>query len=346
MNSNSQDELRKINEELERYYKLKEKIGGDYKSGRISFNFYKTELLKIESKIENLRKKKRAIYSNEKEKLEALLKKLEKKFKAKEISLESYKKHKREIKRRIRSINRILNEINNKPSRSEHLGWGSILMLIFVLIIAGMFIIDRTINQPQPVTEVFEAINTTQEPLQIPYMQKEPIIKEIEDMKLRIYPVAKFKASVMVVSKKFYPGALGFLASKRDKILAKISPVDLCVVWGELAEPEYSKYVNYWQSGRWCYFRVAAGSPFTTSYVYTHFANIHVIPANENIYRAIENIKIKQKVVMEGYLVNVEADYDGEKLYWRTSLTRNDRGYGSCELFYVKRIRIGEKIYE
>ena len=64
--------------------------------------------------------------------------------------------------------------------------------------------------------------------MQIPRASLEPIIKEFKNGRFTIKPVAEYKLSGMVVGKKSYS----------DDWDGKISPVDLAVVWGKLAEPE------------------------------------------------------------------------------------------------------------
>jgi hypothetical protein len=74
----------------------------------------------------------------------------------------------------------------------------------------------------------FEEIDTSKDPLQIPRASLEPIIKEFKNGRFTITPVAAYKLSGMVVSRKSYS----------DDWDGKISPVDLAVVWVKLVEPE------------------------------------------------------------------------------------------------------------
>ena len=37
--------------------------------------------------------------------------------------------------------------------------------------------------------------------------------------------------------------------------MSKISPVDLAIVWGKLAEPEFDKYITYSQGNRWYHYK-------------------------------------------------------------------------------------------
>jgi hypothetical protein len=181
-----------------------------------------------------------------------------------------------------------------------------------------------------------DEIDTFRDPIQSSYKSDEPNIREIKNGLFTITPVAEYKISGVVVSKKTY-------SSGWD---GEISPVDLTIVWGRLAEPEYDRYITYSQGNRWYFYQYKPGSPFDNSFVISHSGNHHTIPANENIHEAIKTIGKKDKVVLEGVLVNIKGTYKGQPVTWNSSLSRTDTGNGSCELFYVSKVRIDTKIYE
>jgi hypothetical protein len=181
-----------------------------------------------------------------------------------------------------------------------------------------------------------EEIDISRDPLQTPHTSSEPMIKEIKNGHLTLTPVAEYRVSGVVVSRKAYD----------DGWESQISPVDLAIVWGKLAEPAYDKYIEYWQNNRWYFFRYKGGSPFDHSFVVTHSGNHHTIPATYNVRKALESIQKNDKVILEGYLVNVKGTYRGKAVFWNTSLSRNDTGNGSCEVFYVSKVRIDTEFYE
>jgi hypothetical protein len=204
-----------------------------------------------------------------------------------------------------------------------------IILSLLILILYGC-------SGPEPTSMEFEDIDTSQEPSQTPYDSNEIITMEIKNGLFTIKPLARYKASVMVAGKKSY--SYGWTA--------KIAPTDLALVWGKLAEPEYDKYITYSQSDRWYFFKYKQGTPFDASYIIRHSANNHIIPATENIQKAIKSIKEKQKIILEGFLVNLKGTYKEEKVWWNSSLTRNDTSDNSCELFYVTKVRIGNNVYQ
>jgi hypothetical protein len=162
------------------------------------------------------------------------------------------------------------------------------------------------------------------------------MMKEVKSGRFTMIPLAEYQMSGVVVGKKTY-------SSGWD---GELSPTDLAVVWGKLADPENGRYVTYSQGYRWYHYRWKEGSPVDPSYIASHSSNNHVIPANENIRRAIKAIKRKDRVVLKGFLVNLKGTSKGETVAWNTSLSRTDTGNGSCELFYVSHVRIETKVYE
>jgi hypothetical protein len=206
---------------------------------------------------------------------------------------------------------------------------GLFLILLLCLLISGC-------NRPKTTGVEFDEIDTFQEPLQIAVPSQEPIILEGKETELKITPVAIYKIAALVVGTESY--SYGWAA--------KISPVDLALAWGKLAEPELKKYVSYSLSNRWVSFKLKEGSPCDVAYVICHGSNNHIIPATRNVWYAVKTIQEKKKVVLEGFLVSVSGTYGGKTVWWNTSLSRIDSGDGSCELFYVTKARIGNRVYE
>lgn len=181
-----------------------------------------------------------------------------------------------------------------------------------------------------------DEIDTSRDPIQMPYKTDEPITIEVKKGYFTITPVAGYKISGVVVGKGTY-------SSDWD---GEISPVDLAIAWGKLAEPGSHRYITYTQGYRWYFYQCKPESPVDHSYVISHSSNNHIIPANENIRKAVKTVKKKDKVILEGFLVNLKGIYKEQPVTWNTSLSRTDAGNGSCELFYVSKVRIETKVYE
>jgi len=204
-----------------------------------------------------------------------------------------------------------------------------ICLYILILLINGC-------SNPEPAAVEHGKIDTLQDPIQTPADPEDIITLEIENGVFELTPMARYRASVMVMSKKSYSHGWS----------GKIAPIDLALAWGNLTEPRYDKHIDYSQSDRWYYFEYDSESPLDGRYISDHSANNHIIPATENIHKALKSVKKKQKIVLEGFLVYLKGTYKGEKVFWNSSLKREDHGANACELFFVEKVRIGTNVYQ
>ncbi|ULG67732.1 hypothetical protein [Marinobacterium sediminicola] len=115
---------------------------------------------------------------------------------------------------------------------------------------------------------------------------------------------------------------------------AELSPWDFALGWGEMAQPEVAKQFEIRQSGRWYYWR-ADTLPIPRRQIETSSANMHLIPASQQVRDRLEQIKEHDQLRLRGFLVEARGD-DGWR--WRSSLSRNDTGNGACELILVTEV--------
>jgi hypothetical protein len=118
-------------------------------------------------------------------------------------------------------------------------------------------------------------------------------------------------------------------------------PVDLVMTWGKLPEEPYKSKVTYGQMTRYYFWRTSYPD-LDLHYIQTHSANEHMIPADDNVRRALLTVGRGDRVRIQGLLVNARRE-DG--FHWKTSITREDDGPGACELVYVEQIQIGRDVY-
>ncbi|HPT73156.1 MAG TPA: hypothetical protein PLE74_12850 [Candidatus Cloacimonadota bacterium] len=124
-----------------------------------------------------------------------------------------------------------------------------------------------------------------------------------------------------------------------------ISPMDYAICWGDV--PVMAKYMKFSQYGRFANYTYDLNSPVDPKYVVSHMSNNHLIPANSNIRRSLGYAKKGNKVIVDGFLVNVTGSKPGRgTFHWNTSLKREDYGDGACEIIYVTKLRINDKVYE
>ncbi len=164
------------------------------------------------------------------------------------------------------------------------------------------------------------------------YAAEDPLQQDLDspatfDLKgYRITPLADFKIRAKVLSREDYSMDAG----------AELSPVDLALGWGRMSDEQVLADIEISQSGRW-YRWNSASLPIPRQEVSRHSANMHLVPANELVEDDIDGIREGQIIELSGQLSRADRD-DG--WHWVSSLTRNDKGGGSCELVYVKRARI------
>jgi hypothetical protein len=127
------------------------------------------------------------------------------------------------------------------------------------------------------------------------------------------------------------------LSSARYRLgrTADLAPFDFALGWGRMTEPAVIDQLDIHQGGRWYFWRYQGEPPLPLREIETSSANLHLIPADAAVARALRRAKTGQAIALRGYLVELRAA-DGWQ--WRSSLSREDTGDGSCELMYVQAV--------
>ncbi|GAB2510923.1 hypothetical protein [Lysobacter humi (ex Lee et al. 2017)] len=116
-----------------------------------------------------------------------------------------------------------------------------------------------------------------------------------------------------------------------------LSPTDLALGWGRMRDDDVLSRLDISQSGRWYYYRWQDAPPLPPDEIVRTSANMHMIPADASVARALARVDADQRVRIEGWLVEAQAS-DGWS--WRSSLTRDDSGDGACEVVYVCSLQV------
>jgi hypothetical protein len=174
------------------------------------------------------------------------------------------------------------------------------------------------------------AIDWRSEPIQ-EETRRAPFVRLTRRGEVRVQPRAAFDVSAVVAAAEPYSFDDG----------AFLSPVDLVLTWGELPREPYRSRVSYYQLTRYYFWR-SRDAGLDGSYIATHSANMHLIPATNNLARALAHVGGGDLVRVRGLLVDVEAA-DGFR--WRTSLSREDTGPGACELVWIEELQRGHRLY-
>ena len=112
---------------------------------------------------------------------------------------------------------------------------------------------------------------------------------------------------------------------------AALSPVDLALGWGPMSNSDILKQISFSQGGRF-FSWWAQNYPVPRNVIESHSANMHMIPADDDIERRLKSTRAGNLVHIKGYLVEATSK-DGFR--WKSSLSRSDTGAGACELIWV-----------
>ncbi|MCP3852291.1 MAG: hypothetical protein GY694_18950 [Gammaproteobacteria bacterium] len=144
--------------------------------------------------------------------------------------------------------------------------------------------------------------------------------------KVKLYPQASFEVEAKVLAKENY-------SSDTESV---VSPVDLALGWGRMSDESILDEISISQRRRFYYWHVDQ-FPIPRKEIEQHSANMHLIPANDDIAAEINRVQAGELVHFKGYLVNAKRD---NGWHWNSSLTRNDTGSGACELVWVDEFEI------
>jgi hypothetical protein len=117
---------------------------------------------------------------------------------------------------------------------------------------------------------------------------------------------------------------------------SKLSPVDLALGWGPMADNRILRKLDISQSWRFYHWE-AAEYPIPPEQISTNSANTHIIPANDKISSIVTSLHRGQVVTLKGYLVNIQH---ADGWHWQTSLSRTDTGDGACEVMLVESVQV------
>jgi len=211
-----------------------------------------------------------------------------------------------------------------------------ILLLIGIIAIIGIGVfIYSDMTAPISTDSLGEPIDIANDPIQT--TDTETVLQPIRfGSTQNFFTVkAKYKLSGVLVSTQSY----------RTGFMDKLAPYDFATCWGKT--PEMFPYLKFKQFARFCKFNYKMDAPVDLNYVLFHMSNNHMIPSTLNIRRALKVAKKKELVEIEGYLVYVTATTKNKgTVKWNSSTSRTDKGNGACEIIYVTRLRLGDKVYE
>ncbi len=118
---------------------------------------------------------------------------------------------------------------------------------------------------------------------------------------------------------------------------ADLSPVDFALGWGPMSDNAVIDKMEISQGNRWYYLRWANPPPLDPEIITRTSANTHIVPADSTVKSRLLSVQKGEIVHLKGYLINIKHP-DGWN--WRSSLSREDTGGGSCELMWVEDVAV------
>lgn len=158
----------------------------------------------------------------------------------------------------------------------------------------------------------------------VPYQETLSDVDPIQFGDYRLKPLARFQLQARVLSRRDYRYDGG----------ASLSPLDLALGWGPMSDSAVLEKLDISQRDRFFFWRTD-DFPIPRREIEHNAANMHLIPADDDIGATLDEIRIGHVVTLEGVLVEARGA-DGFR--WKSSLTRKDTGKGACELFYVQAV--------
>ena len=179
-------------------------------------------------------------------------------------------------------------------------------------------------------------IDVSAPPEQTAVTDPEPIRIEDGGWTFSLTPLAHYVLRGVVVSRENYRWGWN----------ARLSPCDVAMAWGELEAGDGWRRLDWSQDGRWYFWRWHGTPPFPSAVVVGNSSNTHIVPADSNLARAARSLSEGDVAELSGELVAIEGRNGGETVRWRSSLSRHDVGDGSCEVLYLRRLRVAGQVYE
>jgi len=127
---------------------------------------------------------------------------------------------------------------------------------------------------------------------------------------------------------------------------ALISPADVALCWGKIAENETYRRLKWSQGNRWYFWRAGEDFGYSNDFIAGHSSNNDLIPATPNLEKAVKTLRVGDAVELTGHLVDVAAAKKSQRYWWRSSMSTSDRGDGACEILYLTRLRVHGKVYQ
>ncbi len=203
-----------------------------------------------------------------------------------------------------------------------------IFPLAALAFIASLFLRNRL---PGPSLALESSL---QNPVQSADGLPEPFEVSRKNVTYTVTPLADYELWGLVVS---YHHSASFVDISHKQWNDFLNIKDVCVIWGRNVETGVYKRMRFSNRDFTCYYRYPdqeTGELFSESAL----SNNHLLPADPFVAETVLKARKGDQIHFKGWLVSYGIK--GAPYARRSSLSRNDRGNGACEVVYVTEFEI------
>jgi hypothetical protein len=144
----------------------------------------------------------------------------------------------------------------------------------------------------------------------------------------QVVPLAQFRVRARVLSTERY----------RFDPVADLAPIDVALGWGPMSDQKIVDQLEIGQGSRRYVLLSGHNQPsLPMGLLLASSANMHMIPANNDIKNKLLALRRGNIIEVSGYLVGVQ---ENGQWTWVSSLSRADTGDGACEIVWVERLDV------
>ncbi len=176
-----------------------------------------------------------------------------------------------------------------------------------------------------------------QSPIQSEAGVPEPFEVTRENVEYVVTPLFGYELWGMIVS---YHDASSFIDVSHKQWNDFLNTKDICVIWGKNIETGVYERMRFRNRDFTCFYRYPdreAAELFTENCL----SNNHLLPDGPFVAEAVRKARKGDQVRLKGWLASYGVK--GAPYQRRSSIVRNDRGNGACEVVYVTEFEILRK---
>jgi len=149
----------------------------------------------------------------------------------------------------------------------------AITLIVFALLGLGVLLLPPLFSAQAVSNPSQEVLDVKKDPIQNNLGTVEPIVIEQPSFIWKLIPRADYLIAARIISKREFT----------DDWLADVSPLDLGLGWGDLSDTTFDSQLHWRQDSRWLFYSWSDEPPLPPAYINDHSANVHIIPATENL---------------------------------------------------------------